>query len=54
MIKKFKKLSPDKLLNIIKKPMMTEKSTNLSKWFKQDYIYYNTYIIIYSNIDTTI
>ena len=38
MIKKFKKLSPDKLLNIIKKPMMTEKSTNLNQFNQYSFI----------------
>ena len=38
MIKKFKKISPDKLLNIIKKPMMTEKSTNLNQFNQYSFI----------------
>ena len=38
MIKKFKKISPDKLLNIIKKPIMTEKSTNLNQYNQYSFI----------------
>ena len=38
MIKKFKKISPDKLLNIIKKPLMTEKSTNLNQFNQYSFI----------------
>ena len=38
MIKKFKKLSSDKLLNIIKKPLMTEKSTNLNQFNQYSFI----------------
>ena len=38
MIKKFKKLSSDKLLNIIKKPIMTEKSTNLNQFNQYSFI----------------
>ena len=38
MIRKFKKLSSDKLLNIIKKPIMTEKSTNLNQFNQYSFI----------------
>ena len=38
MIRKFKKIYPDKLLNIIKKPIMTEKSTNLNQYNQYSFI----------------
>ena len=38
MIRKFKKIYPDKLLNIIKKPIMTEKSTNLNQFNQYSFI----------------
>ena len=38
MIRKIKNISPDKLLNIIKKPIMTEKSTNLNQFNQYSFI----------------